>query len=111
MDLTRQEKDGATVLGFPHPVALDASNAAALRETLTHETAHNPRLVLEMGRVGFVDSSAIGALVGVMRDARAAGGDLKLANPGRDVRTILELTRLNRVFGIHASADEAAGSF
>ena len=68
-------------------------------------------MVFDMSRVEFIDSSVIGALVGFMRKARDAGGDVKLAALTPDIETIFELTRLQKVFQIHDSVEEAVREF
>lgn len=112
MDLLVDERPGGVaVVGWNGPVSIDASNAGELRERAGGVGAAHPRMVLDMGLVGFVDSSGVGALVGLMKSARERGGDLKLTGLSPDLRTILELTRLDRVFEIHPSADAAVRSF
>jgi anti-sigma B factor antagonist len=107
----RKEQDGITVVGCEPGTALDAANSGELRERAGEMLGGSPRLVFDMGGVEFVDSSAIGALVGLLRSARDSGGDVRLARVGGDVRTILELTRLDSVFGIYPSVEEAVRSF
>ncbi|BBL79994.1 hypothetical protein RxyAA322_18480 [Rubrobacter xylanophilus] len=107
----RKEGDGITVVGCEPGTVLDAAGSSELRTRAEELLGAPPRLVFDMGGVEFVDSSAIGALVGLLRSAREAGGDVRLARVGRDVRTIFELTRLDSVFEIHPSVEEAVLSF
>ena len=65
------------------------------------------RLVLDLGAVMYIDSSGLGALVTAMKQARAAGGDIKVCGLASDVRALFEMTRLDKVLSIHASRDEA----
>lgn len=67
--------------------------------------------IFDLSEVIFIDSSGIGALVACLRTAGNNGGDLRLAAPQSEIRTILELTRLHRLFEIHNTIDEAANSF
>ena len=64
-------------------------------------------IVLQLDRVEFVDSSGLGALVRLMREARAKDGDLKLSGVVPDVRKTLEMTNLHTQFEIYDSAEEA----
>ena len=64
-----------------------------------------------LSHVEFVDSSTIGALVGLLRRARGAGGDVKLAMLLPDIEMIFELTHLQRVFRILPSVAEAVQDF
>ncbi|MBO1753089.1 STAS domain-containing protein [Actinotalea sp. BY-33] len=64
-------------------------------------------LVIDLGETEFLDSSGLGALVGGLRVARAAGGDLRLARVGTQVRTVLELTTMDRVLTPYVTVDDA----
>jgi anti-anti-sigma factor len=70
-----------------------------------------PRLVLDLAQVSYVDSGGLGALVGVLTSTRAASGDLRLAAPNERVSRVLRTTHLDKVFHIHATAEEAAKAF
>ena len=65
------------------------------------------RLVLDLAGTDFMDTSGLGALVGCLKSARDAGGDLRIANAGEQVLRILKLTRLDRVIIPYASVEEA----
>lgn len=67
-------------------------------------------VVVDLQDTEFMDSSGLGALVGGLRSARAAGGDLRIARPSTQVRTVLELTTMDRVLRPHASVEDAVGA-
>jgi len=69
------------------------------------------RIVLELTGLEYVDSSGLGTFVRLMKEARAAGGDVRLVGPTDEVKKVLELTRLSRVFDIRASIAEATEKF
>jgi anti-sigma B factor antagonist len=69
------------------------------------------RLVLDLDAVMYIDSSGLGALVAAMKQARAAGGDIKVCALAGDVRAVLEMTRLDKVLPIHATRDEAVAAW
>lgn len=56
-----------------------------------------PRIVVDLAAVEFIDSSGLGALIAGLRAARDAGGDLRIAAPGPQVRMVLQLSNLDRV--------------
>src|SRR3712207_4880902 len=77
---------------------LDLLSAADVKQRLTDTVAAGRRrLVVDLGGVDFIDSSGLGALIGGLKAARLAGGDLRIARPSEQARTILELTTLDRV--------------
>lgn len=94
--------------------ALDLAVAAPLRRALTEacdrSTATGRRVVVDMARVTFVDSTALGALTAAFRDLRRAGGVLRLAAAGEQTRLVLRLTNLAGVLGGEAPVEDAAAA-
>jgi anti-sigma B factor antagonist len=87
---------------------IDAYTAPALREVL-HEladTGHSD-VVVHLREVPFVDSSALGVLIGSLKRQRAAGGTLRLAALEERVLRVFRLTGLDTVFEIHPDIDAA----
>jgi anti-sigma B factor antagonist len=68
-------------------------------------------LVLDLSRVTFMDSMALGILLGAMKRLRPAGGELRLVAPAPDLRRIFEITLLDQVFTINATRHEALAPF
>src|ERR1700739_3960335 len=64
-------------------------------------------IVLQFDHVEFVDSSGLGALVRLMRDARAKGADLKLARLPAQIHKTLQMTRLLSQFEVYDTVEEA----
>jgi anti-anti-sigma factor len=69
------------------------------------------KLLVDLGHVGYIDSSGMGALVATLKHARTAGGDLRLCALQDDVRAIFEMTRLNKAITIHATRGEALAAW
>jgi anti-sigma B factor antagonist len=64
-------------------------------------------VVVDLSRTEYVDSAGLGTLVLLNKEARAAGACLVLAGLSDHVRDLLRLVRLDEVFTIAASVDEA----
>jgi anti-sigma B factor antagonist len=79
---------------------LDASNADDFKRDIAPVLESYPRLVLDLSRIRFVDSSGIGAFISCLRKLNAAGGELKLCGLTQPVRAVFELVRMHRVFDI-----------
>ena len=60
-----------------------------------------------MERTTFVDSMALGVLVGAMRRLAERGGELRIACADQGVRRIFEITMLDRVFAFSPSREAA----
>jgi anti-anti-sigma factor len=87
---------------------LDLVVAAAFRDAVrvAVEAGHRS-LVIDLAGVPVIDSSGIGALIGGLRETRQAGGELRIAAAGEQIRTVLGLTKIDRVLKPYASVDEA----
>ena len=91
---------------------LDLLSAGEFKQRLADAVAGgHKRLIVDLGDVTFIDSSGLGALVGGLKTARVAGGDLRLARPGEQARLILELTTLDRVLRPYATVEEARAGY
>ena len=109
--IIEERPDDIASLAWGEPTVMDAACADELRASFTELERKASRIVLDMSQVSFIDSSIIGALVGLMRRVRAAGGDVKLAGVTPEVEMIFEVTRLHRVFRILPSVDAAIEDF
>lgn len=102
---------GVTVVGFEQPGELTAAEAPRFQAAAQAAIGGETQAVLDLGLVGFLDSSGLSALVTLNRALSAQGGELRLAAPGREVVAVLELTRLHRLFEIYDTVDDAVRSF
>jgi len=90
---------------------LDASNAGELKRDITPILEANPQLVIDLSRLRFVDSSGLGAMLSCLRQVSARSGDLKLCGMSKQVRATFELVRMNRIFDIFSTREEAVRAF
>lgn len=72
--------------------------------------AGSNRIVVNLAETTFMDSSGLGALIGCLKAARQAGGDLRIAAVQPQVTMVLELTSMDRVLTSYASAEDAFGN-
>ncbi len=109
--IVEERPEGIEILSWAAPTVMDAAQADELRTTFAELERKGSRILLDMSQVEFIDSSIIGALVGLLRRVRAAGGDVKLAGLTPEVEMIFEITRLHRVFRILPSVAAAIEEF
>jgi anti-sigma B factor antagonist len=92
---------------------LDLYTAPSFRESVLEATNDGtpPRVIVDFHRLGFIDSSGLGAIVACLKNVRERGGDLTLVAPeGSSLRRLLDLTGLDRVLTIHETVDDVASS-
>lgn len=82
--------------------------SAAVAELIASGRA---RIVIDLSETEFIDSSGLGALVSCLKKARQAGGDLRIAGPSEQARTVFRLTNLDRLLKTVPTAEAAAAAF
>jgi anti-sigma B factor antagonist len=70
-----------------------------------------PRIVLDCSEVRSIDSAGVESLLQCMEEAMKRNGDLKLASVSPSLEVMLELMRVDRLFEVFQTADEAMRSF
>jgi anti-sigma B factor antagonist len=69
------------------------------------------KLLVDFSRTGYIDSSGLGALVSVSKRILEAGGELRLAGLNDDLRSLFELTKLDTLFSISETPEQALAGF
>ncbi|MCF2869857.1 STAS domain-containing protein [Octadecabacter sp. G9-8] len=103
---TTTDDAGITVIrpGFER---LTAANAKAFKDDVTAIIeGGEAQLVVDFKDVSFVDSSGLGALVGVLKKI-GYRGDLAVSGLNADVAQMFKICRMDRVFKTHASVNDA----
>lgn len=65
------------------------------------------RFVIDFARTGYIDSSGLGILVSLSKRVRQAGGEFRLASLNQDLQRLFELTKLDTLFEVRGTLDEA----
>lgn len=67
-------------------------------------------IVIDMSDLDFIDSVGLGGIVAAHLRGRHHGCTIRFVNPQPAISEILRLTRLNQLFAVHASLEEALGA-
>ena len=87
---------------------LDVGSVSALRRCLRDLVVDgHVHLVVDLGSVGFLDSSGLGALVGARRTARTLQGSLVLVGRQERFVRLMRMTGLTQVFSRYDTVDDA----
>ncbi|MFE3761739.1 STAS domain-containing protein [Streptomyces sp. NPDC059104] len=97
--------DGVTVLTLTGE--LDHDTAAPLREALEAAVAPGGRMVVDMARLDFCDSTGLNALLHARLSVQEAGGRLELAGLSGPVARMFRITGADGVFPVHADVARA----
>jgi anti-sigma B factor antagonist len=107
--LSIRDRHGHTVVTLSGE--LDLVDAVAVATTLIAAAEREPRIVVDLARLQFIDASGMAALARARKHARKVGGDLLLAAPRRQMMRLLATAAAGYRFSVYASAEEAAGGF
>ena len=104
MSFNTKEHYGSVVIEFKGNV-MGGPDAVSLND------AGKTNIVVNLGKVKFMNSSGLGMLIGALTTMRKSGGDLRIANATDKIQSLLVVTKLITVFKHFNSVDEAVESF
>jgi len=107
------DNDGITLVEFTDRNILDEANIQAINEEITGviDQSQTPRVLISFSNVDHLSSAALGALITINNKIREKEGQLHLANIDPQIYEVFVITRLNKLFNIHETTDEARGAF
>jgi anti-sigma B factor antagonist len=106
LKLDHHARDGIEVIDVQGEI--DMYTAPRLRELLIDLVSRGScQLVVNLDKVGFLDSTGLGVLVGGLRRVRAHDGSLDLVCTQQRILKIFRVTGLTEVFGIYQTVDQA----
>jgi len=85
--------------------------SASLRDGVKKLLSGNPKIVLNLRDVTYIDSGGLGTLVSLYTTAQSSGGALKLASLNQRVDDLLQVTKLVTIFEVFDDEQAAVNSF
>lgn len=111
LEIQQREREGIVILDLDGRITV-GEEASRLRDSLRELiAAGKTRVILNLERVDYIDSTGLGALVMGYTSVRKAGGALKLVNLSRRNIELLVFTKLETVFEIFDNELDALNSF
>ena len=107
MLLTKVNVGGNVVVTIKE-ARVDMAISRKLREELSEILTEKPMiLVINLSETQYFDSSALGSLVTILREAREYGGQVRLANLNQTLITLMKLSKLDAMFEIYENVENA----
>lgn len=75
--------------------------------TILLHTEEWKKFVVDLSEVEYCDSSGLSAILLAFRILQSNGGHIRITNPSKNVRTLIEISQLDRVLPIVSSVDDA----
>ncbi len=102
-----RDEGGLQIVAFEGDV--DLENSPAARAVLLEAVERGSGVLVDLSGVGYMDSSGVASLVEAYQESKKRGARFALVAVNPPALRVLELARLDRVFTIHASLEEALG--
>lgn len=92
--------------------SIDALTASELVSVLNEHihTGHS-NVIVDFGKVEFMSSAGLRAILTSVKEARAAGGDFRLASPQPGIDKVLKMAGFHNIVKIYPTVEEALASF
>jgi anti-sigma B factor antagonist len=110
MGLKIENKDGAVVCYMEGEI--DINTAPDIKKNLEKILAKKtPKMIINFSKVTYVDSSGLATLVEILKFMRTYGGKLRLSNLSPKIKSLFEITKLEKLFEIMADEAQALSDF
>jgi anti-sigma B factor antagonist len=111
LEIEPREREGITILELSGRITM--GDEATLFRQKIRDLAQipNSKVILNMQRVDYIDSTGLGAIVMGSSALRGAGGTIKLVNLNRRNVELLVATKLATIFEIFNDEQDAVNSF
>ncbi|HXE75837.1 MAG TPA: STAS domain-containing protein [Candidatus Xenobia bacterium] len=111
LEIKTREVDGVMLLELNGKIIL-GDESSSLRETIKGLLGQGKKkILLNLARISFIDSTGVGTLVAAYTSARSQGGEVKLSSLTKKFRETLQVTRLLTVFEVFDDDQAALASF
>lgn len=91
---------------------IDFNNSPDLRKSFIKLIENQAKkVILDLEKVTYVDSSGLATLVEMLQKLKNSDGQLKLTNLQEKVRSVFEITKLEKIFEIYSQTQQAIESF
>jgi anti-sigma B factor antagonist len=106
MDITTQQKDGATIISVNGRV--DTATAPVLEQAINKEIeSGNRKVLLNFAAVSYISSGGLRVLLATAKKLKNAGDKFGICNLSPEVLKILKLAGFTSIFSIYPSEGEA----
>lgn len=103
-------KNGLTVCHIEGEI--DINTSPGLKKSFDKLiSGKTPKIIINLSKVTYVDSSGLATLVEILKNMRAYGGKLKLSDMSSKIKSLFEITKLEKLFDIASSEADAITAF
>ncbi len=105
--------DEVTQVEFIDRNILDEANIQAISDEISGliDNTSTPQILINFANVDHLSSAALGALITINNKTNEKDGTLRLANIDPQIYEVFVITRLNKLFNIHETLNDAMTQF
>ncbi len=109
-DYKSQTKENVFILNFWGEL-VDKNQANKMMDEIEDKIKGGThKFVLNLAELKYMNSSGISVLIRILTKARTHGGDVALCNVNKKNTELLEITKLNSIFHVPSTLDEAVAT-
>lgn len=107
------EHEGITRIEFVDRNILDEANIQQIGAEISKivDAKPHPKILISFDNVDHLSSAALGTLITINNRVRSKDGQLRLANIDPQIYEVFVITKLNKLFQIHQTTQQALASF
>lgn len=106
MNISQSEIDGFVVVSIDGEIDLNSS--PQMRKAFTELVERKVlKIIVDFSKVAYIDSSGLATLIEMMQRLKKNQGHMYLVQMSAKIKSIFEITRLDKLFSICTNVDEA----
>jgi len=110
MHISQKEANGITTYEIKGDI--DINSSPDIREAFETGVKNKAmKILVNLNSVSYVDSSGLATLVEMLKKTRVYGGKLRISNLAPKVKSLFEITKLEKLFEIFETEEEAIAEF
>ena len=110
MKIAQKQNNDITIFNIDGDI--DINSSPEMREAFEDiANAKTMKIVVNLSNVSYVDSSGLATLVEMLKKTRSYDAKLRLANLAPKVKSLFEITKLEQLFDIFDTEEEASANF
>lgn len=108
MEYTNEVIDGILVVTIQGNLMGADAAGKQLLDSVTEQVNESVTLcAIDLSRVDYINSTGIGVLINILTKMRNRNGEVVLINPSEQIKKLLIITKLNSIFDVVGSREEA----
>jgi len=110
MQINKTKQEDVTICHINGDI--DINSSPDIKKTFDELTkSEEKKIVVNLEEVSYIDSSGLATLVEVLKKTKSYGGGLKLSNLADKVKGLFEITKLEKLFQIYDTTEQAIADF